>query len=501
MSREIRELLDELLDGKLTDQQTQRLDHLLSTNSEARQYYIEEIVLVNDLERGGYSAPRSIPVVTTGSSNRLVWGIAIGASVMALWMFAILPREIISPINILTKSPSPAVKAPIAKIVGGAATHFAGLQPTGMTMDAGRYQMTQGAVSLNFRSGASLEIEGPAIFEIKNDMLIELELGNARIHAPESAKGFLVAIPGMEVRDLGTEFGVSVASNKTAEVHVFLGAVELLRSGNQPEVLNEGSAVSWQDMGLHQMDGIDDSKFATRSSIGYQSWEASSERWRKDPAALVYFDFERNDSDPEKVQNTAINSSGSDGIINGPIHVSGRWPEKSALLFDKGDDRVLLDIPNQFDSFTLSAWICATRRTELVQSIMMTIGDEPGEHHWQIGRDGSLRSGVQLVYSVASSEDAVKVGVWQHVAAVVDRLSGNATYFVNGEVVATKSFSSEVPLVFGPCAIGAWSSGISNEWSRRFRGRMDEFAVFNRVLSIDEILSICQDGSGFGNDQ
>ena len=501
INREIRELLDVLLDGKLTDQQIERLDYLLATNADARQYYMEEIVLVNDLERGGYAAPRSIPVMTTAASNRLAWGIAIGASVMALWMFAVLPHAFISPINNITKSHSTVFAAPFAKIVGGTATHFEGLQPSGMNMNAGRYQMTEGAISLSFRSGASLEIEGPAIFEIKNDMLIELELGNARIHAPESAKGFLVAIPGMEVRDLGTEFGVSVASNKSAEVHVFLGAVELLRSGNQPEVLNEGSAVSWQDMGLHQMDGIDDSKFATRSSIGYQSWEASSERWRKDPAALVYFDFERNDSDPEKVRNIAINSSDSDGMISGPIHVSGRWPEKSALLFDKGDDRVLLDIPNQFDSFTLSAWMCTTRRTEPAQAIMMTIGDEPGEHHWQIGRDGSMRSGVQLVYSVVSTEDAVKVGVWQHVAAVVDRLSGNATYFVNGEIVASKSFSSEVPLVFGPCVIGAWSSGKPDEWSRRFRGRMDEFAVFSRVLSIDEILSIYQGGSGFGSDQ
>ena len=501
INREIRELMDVLLDGKLTDQQIQRLDYLLATNADARQYYMDEIVLVNDLERGGYAAPRSIPVMTTGTSNRLAWGIAIGASVMALWMVAVSPHAIISPINIITKSHSPASAAPIARIVGGTATRFEGLQPSGVVMNAGRYQMTEGAISLSCRSGASLEIEGPAIFEIKNDMLIELELGNARIHAPESAKGFLVAITGVEVRDLGTEFGVSVASNKSAEVHVFLGSVELLRTGNEPEVLGEGSAVSWQDMGLHQMEGIDDSKFVTRSSIGYQSWEASSERWRNDPAALVYFDFERNDSDPEKVRNIAINSHGSNGIINGPIHVSGRWPEKPALLFDKGDDRVLLDIPNQFDSFTLSAWICETRRTELAQAILMTIGDEPGEHHWQIGRDGSMRSGVQLVYSVASAEDAVKVGVWQHVAAVVDRLSGNATYFVNGEIVTSKSFTSDVPLVFGPCVIGAWSSGKSDQWQRRFRGRMDEFAVHSRALSRDEILSIYQDGSGVGSDQ
>jgi hypothetical protein len=496
-SQEIRDLLDASIDGMLTEEQFLRLDHLLSSDANARQYYVEEIVLVNDLERGGYSFPRAVPVLSTAASSRLPWGIAIVASAFALLLVIVWPRHVIQGIV----EPSSTILAPIARIVGGTGAKFAGLQPDGRFMNAGRYQITEGAISLIFRSGASLEIEGPARFEIKNDMLLELELGNARIHAPESAKGFLVAIPGMDVRDLGTEFGVSVASNRSAEVHVFIGSVELLRSGIQPEVLVEGNAVSWEETELHLMDGVDDEKFATRSSIGFQSWEASRDRWSRDPAAVVYFDFEQNKSEPKEVRNRAGSGGRTNGIINGPIHVSGRWPEKAALLFEKGDDHVWLDIPSQFDAFTLSAWICATRRTELVQAIMMTIGDEPGEHHWQIGRDGSIRSGVQLVYSVFSSEDATKIGVWQHVAAVVDRKSGVANYFVNGEIVCTKPFATEIPLVFGPCTIGAWSSAITNSWSRRFRGRMDEFAIFSRALSKDEISSIFQDGSGYGTDQ
>ncbi len=496
--REIRELMDIAIDGKLSDLQTLRLDHLLSSNAEARQYYLEEIVLISDLERRGYSATRSVPVFVPLNSNKLAWGIAIGASLCAILLVAAWPNTPVSPKNILQS----ASIAPIVRIVGGTNSSFEGLQPAGRVLNVGRYRMTHGAISVSFRSGASLDIDGPAEFEIKNDMLIELDLGNIRVHVSESAKGFLVVVPGMEVRDLGTEFGVSVEANKSSQVHVFLGSVELLRKGNQPEILDEGNAVSLQGNGLLPMDEIDDEKFSTRSSIGLKSWEESRVRWRNDPSAIVYFDFDRNEFNPATVLNIAGSSrrSLSDGVIHGPIHVSGRWPEKSALLFDKGDDHVRLDIPGEFESFTLSAWMCETRRTELSHAILMTTGDEPGEHHWQILRNGSMRSGVQLVYGVSSPVDVVKVGVWQHLAAVVDRSSGTSTYFVNGQIVATKSFSTELPLVFGPCTLGAWYSKNSDSCSRRFRGRIDELAVFSRALSTDEIMSMFQDGSGFGSD-
>ncbi|MEQ1830435.1 MAG: LamG-like jellyroll fold domain-containing protein [Pirellula sp.] len=497
LNPEIRELIDLVLDGNPSERHTQRLDELLATDEKARQYYMEEIVLVHDLQRSAYSTSLPLPVSATSHLNGWTMGGAALVSVIAVAIFAILFR----PTSEKNESGPIVSQVPIARILGGSTSHFEGMQPDGLVMNAGRYSLASGAVSMSFRSGAAVEIVGPAKFEIKNDLLMELDLGKARIHAPESAKGFRVEIPGMDVRDLGTEFGVSVQADKSAEIHVFIGSVELLRSGVAPRVLKEGSAIAWEGNGILPMSQIDDAKFATRNSIGYECWKSSSERWRNDEAALVYFDFEINPAASSEIVNLGRTGSPTNGVIQGPIHVSGRWPDKSALLFDKGNDHVRLDIPNQLESFTLSAWICMTRRTELLHSILMSIGDEPGEHHWQIGRDGSIRGGVQMVYSTTSHEDAVKVGVWQHVVAVVDRSKGLAMYYVNGKEVAQQSFASEIPLTFGPCTIGAWHAAKTNAWSRGFCGRIDEFAIFGRPLSVEEIQAMYQDGTGFDSGQ
>jgi len=239
-NREIRELIDIALDGTPTDQQTKRLDELLASDEEARKYYIEEMVLIHDLERGEFSISLSLPLLPKTTVNRWAMGVAVMAPLVAVAMISVRFRDADQARNLAPIVP----QAPVAKIISGSESRFDGLQPVGLVMNTGSYSLESGSISLKFRIGASVEIVGPAKFAVKTDMLMELSLGNARIHAPDSVKGFLVEVPGMNVRDLGTEFGVSVAEDKTSEVHVFLGAVELMHSGGEHKVLEEGKAIS-----------------------------------------------------------------------------------------------------------------------------------------------------------------------------------------------------------------------------------------------------------------
>ena len=491
LDNEIRNLIDVALDEVPSPKQLARLEELLATDEDARKYYIEEIILIGDIERSAFSVAYSKPMIAVPSVN--AWTIGIMAILSMIVLFITVVRLL--PIKESDNVTKVVFQDAIAKIVGGSSAGIVGMQSDGV-LNEGHYEL-EGSICLLFRNGASVEITGPAKFEIQNALLMVLHLGSARVHAPESAKGFLVAIPGMEVRDIGTEFGVSVAPDRSAEVHVFLGAVELLCSGAEPRLLEEGNAISWEGKGIHSMSHVDDSKFPTRSSIGYEIWQASFQRWQTDPSAIVLFDFKIDSVNPNRVINLGKAGDQCNGVIEGPVQVSGRWPEKPALLLDKGDDRIQLNVPNEYQSFTLSTWVCATRRTELSQAVFMTLGDESGEHHLQIGRDGSVRGGVQKVYSAASHGNSAKVGVWQHIAVVVDTGTGSAKYFVNGEVVAHRGFDSSSSLVFGPCSIGAWKSTDGDSWSRRFRGRIDEFALFDRALTATELMSIFQDGSGF----
>ena len=98
--------------------------------------------------------------------------------------------------------------------VGFGATLFAGQQ----------LDLAAGLVEVTFIDGAQVVLEGPAKFDVKATDLAELHEGRIAAVVPERARGFEVATNGLNVDDLGTEFGVLAEGDET-EVHVFRGLV------------------------------------------------------------------------------------------------------------------------------------------------------------------------------------------------------------------------------------------------------------------------------------
>jgi hypothetical protein len=70
-------------------------------------------------------------------------------------------------------------------------------------------------------------IEGPAEFVVRNPALLELRRGRAWFRIEEPGRGFQVHTPQCEIRDLGTEFGLTSRPNTPDEVHVFEGRVQV----------------------------------------------------------------------------------------------------------------------------------------------------------------------------------------------------------------------------------------------------------------------------------
>jgi hypothetical protein len=62
---------------------------------------------------------------------------------------------------------------------------------------------------------------------IESDMLVHLDRGQATAHVPESAIGFTINTPVINVIDQGTEFGVAVRDGGLTDVIVFDGIVDL----------------------------------------------------------------------------------------------------------------------------------------------------------------------------------------------------------------------------------------------------------------------------------
>jgi hypothetical protein len=310
----------------------------------------------------------------------------------------------------------------------------------------------------------------------------------------------VIKAPDLEVQDLGTEFGLSVRDHQTTELHVFDGAVELRGRNGEHEIIREGTAISWKHGIRLVKDRTEEGSFATPDAIGFRNWQVYFDTIRRDPSAVICFDFQNLKNSNRVLNQAVMNPSRAHtrlGEIQGPMEVSGRWVPKDGLLFEKGSSRVDFEIPGTFDAYTLSTWICLTRLADSLQAIFTTHSADPGELHLQIERDGAVRMGIQRVFGVSSSPGTVTEGKWHHIVAVVNREQGFAKCYVDGEAVIHEYFASDIPFVFGKSQIGAWARVNARselEFLRFLRGRIDEFILLQRAMTATEIRQIYELG-------
>ena len=93
--------------------------------------------------------------------------------------------------------------------------------------------LSRGLVELCFDSGATVLLEGPAVFKLDSDRRGHLEQGRltATLQDTPSATAdprFSVTTPTAIIHDRGTSFGVAVDATGETEVSVFSGLVDLL---------------------------------------------------------------------------------------------------------------------------------------------------------------------------------------------------------------------------------------------------------------------------------
>ncbi|MFD0893886.1 FecR domain-containing protein [Luteolibacter ambystomatis] len=109
----------------------------------------------------------------------------------------------------------------------------------------------QSKVGIAMRSGARLEIRGPANLELENSERIRLDKGRLSTYAPEYAHGFTVVTNDGRVVDLGTRFITSAGTKLGTEVHVLDGLVETysspFRNDLKPQDLKKTEAAILKD--------------------------------------------------------------------------------------------------------------------------------------------------------------------------------------------------------------------------------------------------------------
>jgi hypothetical protein len=376
-------------------------------------------------------------------------------------------------------------------------------------LEPGSLRLKAGLAQVVFYSGARLVIEGPAEIELLSASEAFCKRGRIVVDVPAQARGFRVNTPHASTIDLGTSFGLTVSETQTA-VNVFKGSVKI--SAPMPaveKILEQGRGAVLRENSPLESRGADAASFAslfefqTKSQAAearrYDQWRTACKQLENDASLVLHFDFENVPPSGWQIPNLGRGGFDvSDATMVGCQWTEGRWPGKRALEFQSVNDRMRLVVPGEFQSLTLSAWVCVKGLDRKINSLFMSDGFDSQTIHWLIRRDGVLGMTVigaeprdhQIVVSppVITLE---KFGMWLHLAVVLDANAGRVAHYVNGVSVSETGLRIAPPFRIDAAELGNWNAkGFPKDdpfMIRNFSGAMDEFLMFNRAMGSEEI--------------
>ena len=500
MSERLEDLIERHLNDELSANEKRELVELLDSNPEARRKLVEQAefnsaitsVLNSDrnIEIGDIPFKTASP--QKGVKEFIPWIIAIAACLMLV--FKIFNS---SPKNEIVSTPD---KKPLtALLVNEVNAKFAnGRSIDDVKFSPGEYELTDGAVHLRFSSGADLVVEAPAKLKIFDAMNTRLLSGKVRAMVPPPAQGFTVAANDLHYEDIGTEFGLKVDEKGSSELHVFDGQVNVKDSKNNSllKKVFKGQAIEYSDIANPVEKDLQPDDFMTVGSIGFQRWRIQADKMSQDPDVIACYPFIRGDSDVLK--NTVENSRVTDGKIVGARWVSGRWPGKEALLFDRKNDYVEMDIPIQVDEITVSMWLKIDRLDTVLSPLFSSNRWDEGDIHLQMFRHQQPHfdvqgSGVGPIQKSVSNKPA-PIHDWIHIVGVFSSRESYGKVYINGELYRYGKFRKDVIIKPGKCRIGHWVPVPRYESERRFTGKVDELVIWKKALSEKEISSLVEKG-------
>jgi hypothetical protein len=527
---ELRTLLNALCEETATEEQVRRLEELVLAHPEAEAYYVQYMSQHADLVSHFAALPvPSQQALRERSGKRparrralWLWG-GVGLTGLAAGLLlALTPWHRPQTDSTAKKPAAEASDNTVAVLLQAAGARWAdtGL-PTkpGAALPPGWLRLKSGLVQIEFYNGATVLLEGPAELQLVSRTQAYCARGKLRALVPPQAYGFTVGSPQMDLVDRGTEFGLEVGAGGRTEVHVFQGKVDLYEPASTGRLaprheLTTGQGVRLDGPGKAEAIPSNEAAFRTAQELAkrsqyeaqrrQKSWLEASTALRRDPSLRVYYTFEADRPGGRTLLDQSRQRHDPfDGAIVGCAWVDGRWPGRPALEFKRVSDRVRLRVPGEFDALTLVAWVRIDGLPNLNESLFMADSWEPGAPHWQMRDDGTLILGIQSQpkgrgahYHAQQAITPARFGQWTQLAVVYDRAAGQVSHYIDGKQVAQESLQFDLPLRIGNAELGNWNIASHRNPSpiRYLSGRMDEFLLFARALSEQDIERLYEEG-------
>lgn len=475
------------LDGRLSEEEKSELNNLLRKDNEACERLKLLATVSEGLSEYSYHPQNN---VTKPSLKYVPWLISLAASIVAVLSFLKPEATPDSPKPVVPTSQTPFY----ALLVDQAGAGFAdGAGPDQVRFKKGFYQLDDGVIHLRFSNGVDTVMRAPATFAIMNDSNIRLDHGDVWAIVPAGAEGFTISSPSIDYEDRGTEFAISVDGEKrSSTLHVIDGQVDA-RNPKSSELLSsvfEGQSTEFSDGELIPVKTPDLSKFPSPNSIGYLRWQEQHSFYTNQSDELIgYFPF----FEEPQLKNYSTNPIAGNGGIHGARWVTGRWPGKKALLFDRDDDYVEFNITHEFDELSMSTWINIDRFDKTLTSVFASNDwDVPGDFFWQMTRYGQIWMGYHGGNRInKTNTQVIPTGQWIHLAGSVSIPQKRVKLYINGEMMSyadldPSSFNKMVP---GMCRMGNWHTTNINEGNkvRALCGKIDQFSIWQKELSQEEV--------------
>ncbi|QNN23220.1 hypothetical protein HED60_13380 [Planctomycetales bacterium ZRK34] len=123
----------------------------------------------------------------------------------------------------------------------------AGVMNPGAELRPGLLKIASGTTQVMFKSTAVVDLFGPAEFELVGPNRGTLHSGMMQAYVPERARGFTINAATFTVIDLGTEFEMRINDDRSGELYVISGTVELQPNAETKSVMltaGQGSLIS-----------------------------------------------------------------------------------------------------------------------------------------------------------------------------------------------------------------------------------------------------------------
>lgn len=497
--QQLNQLIQELLDGSISQQNLADLEAELLRSEHARHLYLNTTEIHSFLEQKETFTPYQSCVVPMDRilrrQKRKTLRIAAAAAAAILVISVLVMQQFFvkeSP-STLTFQASTGSKFVL--------THQrADNQPEGLVLEKGsQLRLQQGTVELTFGTGVKSIIMAPADLTLHDDDKLFLKRGTAWFQVPQQAIGFQVLTKDLKIVDLGTEFGVVAHPDEHDEVHVFKGRVAVtanrLRKENTQLVAGQSRRID--PVGRLTQVPSQPKRFLTtfRKSLPHLHWSFDNIRDGGFPAE---------GHDPRLTDAVAK----PQGVASQQLQTKGKFGQ--AVSFVPEHNQGLITSHPGFDPqtpFSVCYWVKIPSETQrqrfiphvawaMPQSdsryarwIFHSIFREPGIWYHQTSCSGFSRGTINLAD-----------GEWHHVAAVftgniLDDLRPELLFYIDGEldsigeIMADKiyHYTDQSGKYFTqPIILGADTNHIPRvEHQARFQ--MDEVFIIQGALTPKQI--------------